>query len=418
MEPSPAVAASEVAAIAAVANDPRAALVIAFGRAYHESGMASDQLEEVMHAVAGALDLELQVSVLPTSITAALGPPQEQNVVLLRLPPGQIDLRRLSLLNIVFDRVLERRIASEFAISEIARIAAFTGPLPPLAVIAAYCTLSTGVAIVLGGGRHEAYAAAAVGVAVGVVSLFRARYAAVDRLFEVLAGFVATVIASLYARDVHPLAIYVPLVAGVVQVLPGWQLTTALQELASHNLVAGTSRLGSVFMTLLSLGCGFALGIAIVGPGDMHAGALKYAPIPTVALLGAVCAVAFGIGVLERSRFADGGWVLGSCAIAELAYRFFASTPAFQVATFGAAFVVAGFANVGARLLRVPQAVLLIPGVIMIVPGSLSYESILYIIQSKAADAGPIALNAVVAAVEIVSGLLLAQLIVAPRPRA
>ncbi len=411
---SAAVVASQAAAHEAVADRPRAELVIALGRAYHQSGVASDQLEELMHRAADALDLELQVSALPTSITVACGPPEAQQVVLLRLAPGEIDLRRLALLNEVLDRIGRGSLSMADALVEVRRIAAIDGRMPAAVIVAAYCALSTGVAIVLGGGLHEALASAAIGVAVGVVSLLRARVAAVERLFEVLAGCIATVIASLYARNVAPLSVYVPLVAGVVQVLPGW-LTTALQELASHNLVAGTSRLGSVFMTLLSLGCGFALGIALVGPGALHSGTIHYAPVPAAALLAAVAAVAFGIGVLERSRKADFGWVFGSCALAELAYRAFAATPAFQVATFAAAFAVAVFANVGARYLRVPRAVLLIPGVIMIVPSSLSYESILYIIQSNAADAGPIALNAVVASVEIVSGVLLAQLIVAPR---
>jgi uncharacterized membrane protein YjjB (DUF3815 family) len=49
------------------------------------------------------------------------------------------------------------------------------------------------------------------------------------------------------------------------------------------------------------------------------------------------------------------------------------------------------------------------------VPGALSYESILLVLQSDAADASTIALNAVIASVEIVSGLLLAQLFIAPR---
>jgi uncharacterized membrane protein YjjB (DUF3815 family) len=55
--------------------------------------------------------------------------------------------------------------------------------------------------------------------------------------------------------------------------------------------------------------------------------------------------------------------------------------------------------------------VLLVPGLLILVPGALSYESVLYIIQSNAADAAGIAVTAIIASVEIVSGLLLAQLL-------
>ena len=416
MEPVQIVA-SEVAAAEAVAGDARAAFVMALGRTYHQAGVPSDQLEEIMHQAAASLGLELQVTALPTSIMAALGPPTAQRVVLLRLEPGGIDLGRLALLNIVFDRLIAARITVPAALAEVDRIAALAHPVKPLRAIAAYCAFSTAVSVLLGGHTHEILASCAIGIVVGAVYVIGRRVPTVDRLFEVLAGFFATVIVTLFAYGLQPLAIYIPIVAGVVQVLPGAQLTAALHELAYRNLVAGTSRLGSVLMTLLSLGCGFALGIAVMGPGALHATPAEYAPTPWTALALAVVGAAIGIAVLENARAIDFPWVLGSCAAAEIAYRLFADSPAFQVAAFAAALIVGVLAIVGARYARIPQAVLLIPGVLIIVPGALSYESILFILQSNASDAASIALNAVIAAVEIVSGLLLAQLIVAPRRR-
>jgi len=409
--------AAQHAARDAVANDTRAGLVMALGRAYHQAGAATDQLEEVMHRAAAVLDLELQVTALPTSITAACGPPESQRVVLQRLEPGSIDLRRLALLNIVLDRILAGQIAPLLALREVERIAAFKQTTAAYVAIPAFCVLSSGVSIVLGGRLHEGIVSALVGLAVGTVWVVGRHSETVDRLFEVLAAFLATLIVTFYATRVAPVAVYVPIVAGVVQVLPGFQLTTALHELAYRNLVAGTSRLGSVLMTLLSLGCGFALGIALVGPGALHIAKITYVPIPWYALAGAVLAIAIGIGVLEDSRAIDFPWVLGSSAVAEITFQLLQRSPAFQVATFGAAVVVGILANVGARFARIPQEILLIPGVIIIVPGALSYESILYILQSDAADAATIATNAVIAAVEIVSGLLLAQLFIAPRRR-
>ena len=62
-----------------------------------------------------------------------------------------------------------------------------------------------------------------------------------------LAAFIATVVVTLYARFVAPADVYVPLVAGVVQQLPGLQLTAAVRELAARNLVAGTGAAGARF---------------------------------------------------------------------------------------------------------------------------------------------------------------------------
>lgn len=411
---TPSVALSDAAVRDVVAGDPKAALVIALGAAYHQSGVPSDQLEELMHDVARALGLELQVTALPTSITAAIGPAYAQNVVLLRLEPGVIDLNRLARLNVVFERVLRSDVDVSHAVHEVRRIAALRHDVDAGPTIVAYAVLSLGAAIILGGGKHEITAAGLVGVATGALAVIGRVVPTVTRLFEVFAAFLATAIVTLYALHVHPVAAYVPLVAGVVQLLPGFQLTAALHELAYRNLVAGTARLGSVLMTLLSLGCGFALGIAFVGPSALHASRVSVLPTPWYLLALAVLAVAIGIAVLENARIVDYPLVLGSCAVAEVAYRLCALLPAHQIATFGAALTIGLVTTAGARFARIPQAVLLIPGLLILVPGSLSYQSILYILQSDAADAASIAVNSVIAAVEIVAGLLLAQLLGTP----
>ena len=334
--------------------------------------------------------------------------------MLLRLEPGQIDLRALSLLNLLFDRVCNRTIDPEQARDQLERIVLLVPSLTPFLTIAAYCALSVGASIILGGRNGENTAAALIGVVVGAIAWYRLRIPAVDRLFEVLAAFVATLIVSWYDRHIAPIAMYIPLVAGVVQVLPGLSLTESLHELASRHLVAGTARLGSVLMTLLSLACGFALALAVVGADALHF-TMVHQPITPWWLLGiAVIAVATAVSILEHARARDYPWVLGSCAVAEVVYRLFNALPGYQVATFGAALVVGLLTNAGARYARIPQGVLLIPGLLILVPGSLSYESILFVLQRDSGDAAGISINSVIAAVEIVAGLLLAQLLVAP----
>jgi uncharacterized membrane protein YjjP (DUF1212 family) len=414
MQPIESLAQSADAAAAALAGDAAAELVIALGRAYHQAGVPVDELEETMHAVAEAAGVELQVTALPTSIMAALGPGHAQRIVLLRLEPGTVDLRRLSLLGEVFRGVVERRIEPRAALAEVARIEALERAASPVRTIGAYCALSVGAAIVLGGHGREIAASTCIGICVGALSVAGRYLPAIGRLFEVLAGVVATFVVTAFVRFGGHLAVYVPIVAGVVQLLPGLQLTEALHELAYRNIVAGTARFGSAVMTLLSLGCGFALGIAVVGPGALHLNHMNYAPIPWYALAVAVFAMASAIAVLQNARPADYPWVLGSCAAAEIAFRLFAASPGFQVATFGGALAVGVVAKFAARYARVPETILVIPGLLILVPGALSFESILFVLQSDTTSAGTIALTSIVAAVEIVSGLLLAQLFFTP----
>jgi len=397
-----------------IGSDAKAELVIAIGRAYHQSGVPSDQLEELMHNVADALRVDLQVTALPTSITAAIGPGYAQKVVLLRLEPGAIDLQRLSLLNEVYELVLHGGIDAAGAVAEIGRIDALKKSVGALPTVAASCALSLGASVILGGHAAENVASALIGCGIGLLTLVGRRVPAVFRLFDVLAALLATAIVTLASRTSAHLDIYIPIVAGVVQLVPGLQLTTALHELAYRNLVAGTARLGSVLMTLLSLGCGFALGVALMGSGAMHVNGAPFTPVPQYQLALAVLAIAGAIAVQQKARARDVPWVLASCGLAELTYRLFALSPGYQVSTFGAALVVGLVTSLGSRFARVPQAVLLVPGLLILVPGALSYESILFVLQSNAAGAATIALNSIVAAVEIVAGILLAQLLIAP----
>jgi uncharacterized membrane protein YjjB (DUF3815 family) len=61
--------------------------------------------------------------------------------------------------------------------------------------------------------------------------------------------------------------------------------------------------------------------------------------------------------------------------------------------------------------------VFLIPALHVLVPGSLSYQSVLWVVSTNNyADAATLAINALIAAVLIVAGLLLSQLIVPGAP--
>jgi uncharacterized membrane protein YjjB (DUF3815 family) len=236
-------------------------------------------------------------------------------------------------------------------------------------------------------------------------------------LFEVLAAFVATLVVAGYEFIFGPVALYIVIIAGIVQLLPGFTLTMALYELADRHLVAGTARLGGVLVTLLSLGCGFALGVALVGPSLFASPTLSPVHAPGLWVYPAALAMAVAIAIILRARFQDLGWVCASCLVAIGTDRFFGTLPGHQVAAFGSAFVVGIMTSLGARYLKIPQAVVLVPGILVLVPGSLSYESILYVFQNDITNALDIGVDAALAAILIVAGTLLSQIVLAPYSR-
>ena len=401
-----------------VQSDEKALFVAQIARELHRAGVASDQLERTIGSISASLALQVEIFALPTNLTLAIGPRYAQQIVMLRMNPGRVNLRRLAMLNDIFDALQSGSIDLPAATAQLRELDDRCPPPPVFMTILALASVAVGVAVLLGGGVHELVVAALIGVATGVLSFFTTRNAVMDRLFEVFAAFVATLIVAAYTHMVHPVNLYISIVAGVVVLLPGYSLTLALHELANQDLIAGTARLGRVFAILLALGCGAFLGFAVVGGVFAYTADVRPHPVGAAFWVAAVALLSFGLSVDLDARFRDFAWVLLASIVAlGTSYAFTQVPGAHQVAPFLASLVCGLVANGGAKFLRVPQPVFLIPALHVLVPGSISYQSVLWIVsQNNYADAASLALNALIAAVLIVAGLLLSQLIVPGAP--
>jgi uncharacterized membrane protein YjjP (DUF1212 family) len=396
-------------------HDDRTELLLALGRGLHQAGLATDSLEQTLLEVAISCGVALEVNALPTSLTLAIGPAFEQRLIILRLEPGKLHLRKLALLEGVV-AALRRGREPGLALADVTRIDTVVRPDPPALSIVAYALLSCGAALLLGGAVHEVVVAGLDGIAIGAIAAVAQRSRRVDRIFEISAAFIATVIVGLWEHFVGPIALYVAIVAGVVQLLPGYSLTTALNELANRNLVSGTARLGGVLVTLLSLGCGFALGAGLSGNAILNGPKLSAGGF-TTPLSTAIASVlmALGIALILHARYRDVGWIVASCVVTIALARFFPTLGITEASPFATAFTMGLATNLAARYLRIPQTVVLVPALLVLVPGSISYESLLAVFQPDTTDAVSLAVRALLSAILIVAGFLASQL-VAPLP--
>ena len=380
-------------------------------RELHRAGVATDSLEETLDDIAQAIGLQTQIFALPTQITIAVGPQEHQQITLLRLPPGRVNLRKLSLLNGIYDRLRAGTIDYREASVSVGEIDRYGPGRNVLWEIPALSLLAIGVAILLGGGAREMALAGCIGFFTGIVSAVADRVSLVARLFEAIAAFAATLIYAAFTTFVGPTNIYISIVAGVVVLLPGYSLTLALHELANGDLVAGMARLGRVLSVLLELGCGAFLGFAVLGPALLQTGDVTPHTVAAYAWLVASILMAVGISIDLDSRSRDFVWVFASCFVALFITHGLAGTRVHEISAFISAFLCGIVANAGARVLRVPQALMLVPALLVLVPGSLSYESVLFAFQHNISSALTFAANAAFAAIQLVAGLLLSQLV-------
>lgn len=396
--------------IAAIADDPRAVFLARMARALHRAGIATDALEQTLTDVAHAIGLEVQIFALPTQITIAVGPFLQQAQVIMRLEPGQINLRNIASLNEVYDELRAGKLDYRTAAARVEAIDA----RPTIGVfwqIPALALVAIGVGILLGAGVREITVAGFIGLATGVLAVVASKNAVVARLFEVGAAFVGALIVAAFARIFGPTNIYISIIAGVVVLLPGYSLTLALHELANSNLVAGVARLGRVLSVLLALACGAFLGFAVIGPSLLTTGDVHMHAVAGRWWIVASILMSVGLAMDLNSRARDFIWVFASCFFALLISHLLSGTPIHNVSAFASAFLVGIVANVAARFFRLPQAVMLVPALLVLVPGSLSYESVLFAFQHNISSALTFAANAGFAAIQLVAGLLLSQLV-------
>jgi uncharacterized membrane protein YjjP (DUF1212 family) len=396
-------------------HDDRTELLLALGRGLHQAGLPTDSLEETLKSVAVTLGVPIEVNAYPTSFILVIGPPYSQRVFILRLEPGKVHLRKLAAFEGVLDTLRRGGDPGE-ALAAVTTIDTAVQPRPPALSVLAYALLSTGTALLLGGGTQETIVSAIIGIAIGAIAAAGARSRRIDRVFEIAGAFVATVIIGLWERYVGAVALYVVLIAGIVQLLPGYSLTTALNELANRNLVSGTARLGGVFVTLLALGCGFALGAGVTGNAVLSGPTVSPGHVTLLSTALAPVLMALGIALILRARYQDVGWIVASCAATIALAHAFPALGITQAGPFLTAFVIGLATTLAARYFRIPQAVVLIPALLVLVPGSLSYESLLYVFQADTTDALSLAVRALLAAILIVAGFLTSQLLT-PLPR-
>ncbi len=380
------------------------------GRELHRAGIATDAIEQTLVAVAASIGLAVEVFALPTYITIAVGPTWQQHTLMMRLEPGRVSLRKIALLNDIYDALRAGRIDLPEATDRVAQVDTRWPGMPAWLEIPALALIAVGVTMILGGGIRELIVSATIGMCTGVLSTISAKSAVVARLFAVAASFAATLIVAGYTKLLGPTNIYISIIAGIVVILPGYSLTLALHELANDFLVAGVARLGRVLSVLLALGCGAFLGLAIV-PWVLGTGSVQSHPVAATWWILASIGMAVGMSITLDARLRDFSWVFASSFVALLTAHVLSGTSAHAVSAFLAAFICGLVANTGARFLRVPQAIMLVPALVVLVPGSLSYESVLFAFQHNIDSALIQAANTVVAAIQIVAGLLLSQIV-------
>jgi len=296
----------------------------------------------------------------------------------------------------------------------IARLEALSAAPPlhsALLVGFAYALTAAAFARTLGGGLREILVAALVGGVTGALFVFAHLFARLQRIFPPLAAFVASFMVTAWAARVTPVSGDLVTLAGLFALLPGFTLTVALEELASRDLVSGTVRLTSAFITLFGLILGVALGRQF---GERVFGPVSPAtpdalPAWTYLAAALVAGLAYTLWLQVERR--DIVWVVLACLIGALAARAGVMVLGQQLGAFAAALAVGLASNLFALATGRPAAVMQVPGLIVLVPGSIGLQSFQALFTAQTVVGIQAAFQMFLTAIALVYGIFVANLL-------
>jgi uncharacterized membrane protein YjjP (DUF1212 family) len=390
------------------------AFILTLAEALHAYGASAHRLEGMLTLVARRLGIEARFYSTPTAVMASFGAPAAERTSLLRVEPGGIDLEKLSLLQEAVVRVTRGELDLERGRAEVSAILRARPRYGALATVLAFGLSSAAAAVFLGGGVREIAAAFAAGLAVGATARVSARGPRGSSLVEPLGGVVASVGAGLLAALTPGLSTVIVTLAGVITLLPGLGITTAMTELATRNLASGTARFAGAAVQLLGVAFGVGLGSRVMSwlPQAPAAPPVAWHPIaPALAVVVAGCAFT----VLLSARPRDAGWIVVAAGIAFAGARAGAHLFGPELGAFVGALLVGLTGNVFAQVFDRPSAVLQVPGLLVLVPGSVGFRGLVSMLESDVLHGVDAAFKMVLVAISLVAGMLVAQIALPPR---
>lgn len=400
--------------------EARMRFVNTLAKRLHEYGTSAPRLEAAIDNVAARLGLHCQSLSTPTSIILSYTDLDDDDTLadhtqVLRLEPGDLDLKRLSQVDAIAEQVSAGALGIVEGYRALRDLEAQPRRLLLRVTPAAYGLSSASVATLFRGSWLDVATAAAIGALIGLMAMTKQSRPGLAPAFEALAALVAGFLVVLVHEHAPTLALNQVLVSGLIVLLPGLMLTTAVNELASNHLVSGVARLAQASAVLLKLGFGALVAMQLGRALGFDLAVLPGVAVPRWAEWLALLAGSFAFAILFRASRVDYPLVMAAAWLGFVATRVGGTLGGAEFGVFFAGFVVGAAANAYGRLRNRPGALVRVPGIILLVPGSVGFRSVFAAFERDILSGLEIALTMLVLLVSLVGGLLFGNLVVPPR---
>ncbi len=385
------------------------AFVLRLGRALHQYGYPAHRVEAVMQRAAQQFELEGQFFTTPTSIFAAFGVLEEQRTFLMRVEPGESNLGKLASLDEITSQVLRGKISPTRGAQRIDEILAAPAPYGWPLTIAAFGLASAAASRFLGGGEREILIACLLGLMIGILAFLTSKWQALGRVFELAAAFAVSSCATIIATQLGSRSVANDILSGLIVLMPGLTLTTAMTELSTRHLVSGTARLSAAFVIFLELGFGVAVGGIMIRTLLGEPKLLELIALPAWTLWVALLIAPLAFTILLRAQPRDAVWIVIAGILAFIGSELGAQLLGPELGVFIGALTVSIASNLYSRFLDRPSTITLVPGILLLVPGSIGFRSLAALMDKEVIPGIETAFKMILIAVALAAGILVGK---------
>ncbi|KAF9901811.1 hypothetical protein EC991_005637 [Linnemannia zychae] len=384
-------------------------------------GAPSHRIELAMEAMCKTFGIDGSFAFLPGLMMISFGDSDTHTseTHLIKCAQG-FDMGRLAKVNKIARAVVYGDLEPAEALSELKAINNEKPPYGMWVMLASFAVSSGLIApLVFKGSWYDMLAGMGLGAVVGLTSLLASRYSVYSNVFEVSTSIVIAFVAKALRDYVCFTGV---VLSGIVMLLPGLSLTTAIMELSSRYMISGSVRMFYSLIYCLFLGFGLSIGSNLWDvfkeppPGDLKMGYCHPATEPWRWVLFPLLAVAFNIQLYATPK----QWpVMIVCSSVGYAVSEFAGLywpHSLHIAAAVSAFVVGLLGNIYERLTHELAFVPILGAILLIVPGGMGVRSSLLLLDQSghAAQGTAFALQMIVVALGIAVGLFASTLIVYP----
>ena len=232
-------------------------------KTFHSYGAPVNRTEWNLREVSEVLGVTANYSVMPTQITITFGLPEGMDAVsrTFRCDQNLVECGKLYLVETLIDKIRTKTVDLYQARDELSAI--ITRPPTfsrPIRLLSMALASASAAVLFFNGGWIEFLVSFIMGFIIALLDWLSERILAFARIEEIVCGLLAAAVAVPVSYYVEGACFSGLVLSALVWLLPGLTLTLSVRELATKNMVAGTVRMFSAFMTSLKLGFGIAFG--------------------------------------------------------------------------------------------------------------------------------------------------------------